>query len=93
LEDSPGLLKVMLFAMPLPYIALQAGWIVTEVGRQPWIVYGLMKTKDAVSPIAASQVGVTLAAFIVIYSLLGAVAFYLVAKHARRGPAPVKVEG
>ena len=91
LEYSPGMLKVMLFAMPLPYIALQAGWIVTEVGRQPWIVYGLMKTSDAVSPIAASQVWVTLVAFIAVYSLLGAVAFYLVSKHARRGP--VQVEG
>ena len=97
LEYSPGMLKVMLFAMPLPYIALQAGWIVTEVGRQPWIVYCLMKTSDAVSPIAVSQVGTTLVAFIAVYGLLGAVAFYLVSKHARRGPEPapaaVKVEG
>jgi cytochrome d ubiquinol oxidase subunit I len=97
LESSPGMLKVMLYAMPLPYIALQAGWIVTEVGRQPWIVYGLMKTSDAVSPIAVSQVGTTLVAFIAVYGLLGAVAFYLVSKHARRGPEPapaaVKVEG
>ena len=98
LESSPALLKVMLFAIPLPYIALQAGWIVTEVGRQPWIVYGLMKTKDAVSPvIAASQVGLTFAAFLGVYGLLGLVAFYLISKHARRGPEPapvtVKVEG
>jgi cytochrome bd-type quinol oxidase subunit 1 len=59
-----------------------------EVGRQPWIVYGLMRTRDAVSPIAASQVGVTLTAFILVYSLLGAVAFYLMAKFARQGPEP-----
>ncbi len=63
LEDSPLYLKVMLWSMPLPYIALQAGWIVTEVGRQPWIVYGVMKTKDAVSPVAASQVGIFLRGF------------------------------
>src|SRR5271157_2678366 len=44
LESSPSYLKMMLYALPLPYVALQAGWIVTEVGRQPWIVYGLMKT-------------------------------------------------
>jgi len=88
LLDSPGFLKIMLYAIPLPYIALQAGWIVTEVGRQPWIVYGLMRTKDAVSPIAASQVGLSLAAFILVYSLLGAVAIYLMAKQARRGPEP-----
>jgi cytochrome bd ubiquinol oxidase subunit I len=89
LEGSPGYLKLMLYAIPLPYIALQAGWIVTEVGRQPWIVYGLMRTKDAVSPIATSQVAISLAAFILVYSALGAIAFYLIAKQARRGPEPL----
>ncbi|MGB9291912.1 MAG: cytochrome ubiquinol oxidase subunit I, partial [Desulfobaccales bacterium] len=88
LESSPCFLKVMLYAIPLPYVALEAGWIVTEVGRQPWIVYGLMRTGAAVSPIAASQVAVSLAAFLVVYGLLGGVAFYLIAKHARRGPEP-----
>jgi cytochrome bd ubiquinol oxidase subunit I len=88
LESSPGYLKVMLYAIPLPYLALEAGWMVTEVGRQPWIVYGLMRTSDAASPIAASQVGISLAAFILVYSLLGVVAFYLIAKFARQGPEP-----
>ena len=88
LEESPGFLKVMLYAIPLPYIALQAGWMVTEVGRQPWIVYGLMKTRDAVSPVAASQVWVSLGAFVLVYSLLGAAAFYLIARYARLGPPP-----
>jgi cytochrome d ubiquinol oxidase subunit I len=88
LENSPGYLKLMLYAIPLPYIALQCGWIVAEVGRQPWIVYGLMRTSDAVSPIAASQVWISLVAFILVYSLLGAVAFYLIAKFAKQGPEP-----
>jgi len=91
LLDNPGYLKLMLYAIPLPYIALQAGWIVTEVGRQPWIVYGLMRTKDAVSPIAASQVGISLAAFVLVYSLLGAAAFYLMTKVAKQGPEPLTV--
>jgi cytochrome d ubiquinol oxidase subunit I len=89
LEDSPWFLKVMLWSIPLPYIALQAGWIVTEVGRQPWIVYGVMKTKDAVSPVAASQVGASFAAFIVVYTILGIVAFYLCRKFAIQGPEPL----
>ncbi len=88
LESSRGYLKVMLYAMPLPYVALQAGWIVTEVGRQPWIVYGLMKTSAAVSPIAVSQVAISLAAFIAVYGLLGGVAFYLITQQVRRGPEP-----
>jgi cytochrome bd ubiquinol oxidase subunit I len=91
LEDSPRYLKLMLYAIPLPYIALECGWMVAEVGRQPWIVYGLMRTSDAVSPIAASQVWVSLTAFILVYGLLGAVAFYLMARFAKQGPEPAPV--
>ena len=89
LVDSPLYLKVMLWSIPLPYIALQAGWLVTEVGRQPWIVYNVMRTKDAVSPIATSQVGTSFAAFVVVYTILGIVAFYLIRKFAIQGPEPV----
>jgi cytochrome d ubiquinol oxidase subunit I len=78
----------MLFAIPLPYIAIELGWVLAEVGRQPWIVYGLMKTSDAVSPVAGSQVLISLIAFILVYGLLGAVGFYLIAKTAKEGPAP-----
>ncbi len=92
LLESPRLLKVLMFALPLPYLAAQAGWVVAEVGRQPWVVYGVMKTADAVSPIAAQQVAVSLAAFVLVYSLLGAAAFYLIGRHARRGPEPPAVE-
>ena len=88
LVESPGYLKVMLFAIPLPYIAIELGWVLAEVGRQPWIVYGLMKTSDAVSPVAGSQVLISLIAFILVYGLLGAVGFYLIAKTAKEGPAP-----
>ena len=94
LVESPRYLKIMLFAMPLPYIAIQAGWIVTEVGRQPWIVYNMMRTKDAVSPIAASQVGFSLFAILAIYTLLGVTGFYLIIKHILKGPeaAPAAVK-
>ncbi|MFP4389623.1 MAG: cytochrome ubiquinol oxidase subunit I, partial [Desulfococcaceae bacterium] len=86
LTAHPNFLKLMLFAIPLPYIANQLGWVVAEVGRQPWIVYGLMRTSDAASPVAASQVGVSLAAFILVYGLLGVLGFYLMAKFAAKGP-------
>ncbi len=86
LLESPRLLKTLLYAIPLPYLAMEMGWTVAEVGRQPWVVYGVMKTSDAVSPIAGSQVAVSLTAFVVVYSLLGLAAFYLMAIHARRGP-------
>jgi len=85
-ENCRGLLRILFFSIPLPYLACQFGWIVAEVGRQPWIVYGLMKTSEAVSPISTTQVGLSLPAFIIIYALLGAICFWLIAYHAIKGP-------
>jgi cytochrome d ubiquinol oxidase subunit I len=79
-------LWVMLFAIPLPYIANEMGWVLAEVGRHPWIVYGLLKTGDAASPVAASQVMTTLVGFILVYGLLGLAGFFLIAKSAIKGP-------
>ena len=91
LEGQGLLLKLLPYMIPLPYLANQLGWTVAEIGRQPWIVYGLMKTSDAVSAqITTSQVATSLVAFIGIYALLGAVNFYLLFKFARKGPAGVE---
>lgn len=87
LLESPLLLKIMLFSIPLPYLAIQLGWIVTELGRQPWIVYGMLRTSEAASPIAVSQVMTTLVGFLLVYSLLGFAGYYLIFQHAKRGPA------
>jgi len=89
LESSPRFLWLLLFSIPLPYLAGQAGWIVAEVGRQPWIVYGLLRTKDAVSPnIVSGQVMFSLIGFGLLYTLLGIVGLYLMIHHARKGPDP-----
>ncbi len=93
LTDKRLYLKIMMYAIPLPYIALAMGWIVTEVGRQPWIVYGLMKTKDAASPVYGGNVLLTLIGFIVLYGVLGTVCFVLMIKIARKGPEPAQVKG
>jgi len=87
LMESPLYLKLMLFSIPLPYIANELGWMLAEVGRQPWIVYGLMKTSDAASPVAGSQVLTSLIAFLLVYGLLGAVGVYLISAHVKKGPA------
>jgi cytochrome d ubiquinol oxidase subunit I len=87
LTESPGYLKLIMWSIPLPYLAVEFGWLVAEVGRQPWIVYRLMRAAQAVSPIDVIQVVLTLAGFIVVYGLLGVVDFYLLAKYARKGPA------
>ncbi len=86
LLESPKFLAMMLYSIPLPYIAIQAGWVLAEVGRQPWIVYGLMKTSDAASPVMGYQVMISLIAFVLVYGLLGGVGFYLMGKHAIKGP-------
>ncbi len=90
LLESPKYLKIMLLSIPLPYIAIEAGWVLAEVGRQPWIVYKLLKTKDAASPIVTSQVATTLVGFILLYGFLGAIGFYLIYKNARMGPVEDK---
>ena len=86
LSESPLYLKLMVLSIPLPYLACEFGWMLAEVGRQPWIVYGLMKTADAYSPITAVQGGVSLGAFVLVYLTLTATAFYLIARAAGRTP-------
>jgi len=87
LEDYRLFLTVLLFSIPLPYIANQLGWIVAEVGRQPWIVYGVLKTAAGVSKnVSTAQVAVSLAGFTLLYGFLGVIDIYLLGKYARKGP-------
>ncbi|MFO8057953.1 MAG: cytochrome ubiquinol oxidase subunit I, partial [bacterium] len=86
LERFPRLPWIFILAIPLPYLALQCGWILTEMGRQPWIVYGHVKTSEAASTLAAGQVWTTLLGFLLVYGLLGIINFYLVIRFARQGP-------
>jgi cytochrome d ubiquinol oxidase subunit I len=84
---SPCLLKVLPWIIPLPYIAIQLGWIVAEMGRQPWIVYRMMRTSDAVSPgVSSGQVIGSLIGFTLIYALLAGLCIFLLIKYARQGP-------
>ncbi len=83
---SPLLMRCLVWTIPFPYIGIMLGWAVAEVGRQPWIVYGLMRTSDAVSPVPGSSVAISLVAFIVVYSMLGLVDIYLLRKYACKGP-------
>jgi cytochrome d ubiquinol oxidase subunit I len=77
----------MLFSIPLPYIAGQLGWIVAEVGRQPWIVYGVLKTSQAVSrSISTIQVYASLLGFTLLYGTLGVIDIYLLTTFAKKGP-------
>ena len=64
------LLQAWVAAVPLGYLAVETGWITREVGRQPWIIYGLMRTREAASPLPGATVAASLITYLVLYSLL-----------------------
>jgi len=80
-------LKTLLITLPLPILTMELGWMAAEMGRQPWVVYGLLKTKDAVSVVVpAGQILATIIMFALIYSLLLALLIFLISKEFKRGP-------
>ncbi len=90
LWESRKLLKTFMWSMPLPIIACQLGWITTEVGRQPWIVYHIMKTSDAISKtVGAGEILFSVILFSAIYLLLGSLYIYLFIQEMKHGPEPV----
>ena len=89
LEQTPWLLRAIFWSLPVPYLANSAGWIVTEMGRQPWIVFGLQRVEQAVSPnVSSGAVWTSLIGFTVLYGLLAVVGVHLLKKFARQGPEP-----
>lgn len=90
LESKPWMNKILMWGVALPFIANISGWIFTEMGRQPWVVFGLQLTRVADSPsVDAWMVFVTLAGFTLIYAALGGIAFWLAMRFIRKGaPAP-----
>ncbi|NRB47309.1 MAG: cytochrome ubiquinol oxidase subunit I [Saprospiraceae bacterium] len=87
LFDKPWLLWVFVWAVILPQIANQTGWFAAEMGRQPWVVYGLLRTSDALSKaVTANQVLFSLILFFIIYTLLLALFLYMMNKKIQHGP-------
>ncbi len=85
--------RIAVWAFPLPLAAMILGWIFTEMGRQPWIVFGLLKTADAVSPnITGLEVLISIVAFTLIYGALAVVEFRLLKRAAQAGPDPLTPE-
>jgi cytochrome d ubiquinol oxidase subunit I len=87
LYSSPVLLWMLMLAIPFPYIATTAGWMTAELGRQPWVIYGLMRTMDGASPRVSSGNGLfTLLGFMGLYMVLGILFLFLVAREVAHGP-------
>lgn len=81
---------ILMLSVPFPYIANAAGWITTELGRQPWIVYGLQRTIHATSPnVSTGTVAFSMLGYLGLYLVLGILFLYLVGREIAHGPAPV----
>jgi len=94
LESSRGLLWVLMLAFPFPYIANTLGWMTAELGRQPWLIYGLFRTSDGYSKVVSSGDTVfTLIGFVGLYFVLGVLFLVLVGREIIHGPGDVVVAG
>lgn len=90
LENHTLMLKALLFALPLPYIANSTGWYVTEGGRQPWMVTGLQTVEKGISQnITTVEVWISLIGFTAVYSALAAAAIYVAVKFIKQGPPSI----
>jgi cytochrome d ubiquinol oxidase subunit I len=85
--DGKWLLRALVAAGPLGFLAIEAGWVVTELGRQPWIIYGVMRTKEAVTPM--SKIAIPFLLFTLLYLFLSIVVFYLLRRQFMKTEAPV----
>jgi cytochrome d ubiquinol oxidase subunit I len=93
LENARWYLWTAIVATAFPFIAATAGWLLTEMGRQPWIVQGLLKTSQAHSPnVGSTTIAVSLGVFVVLYVVLGVVDFVLMRRYARLDPPPLRAE-
>jgi cytochrome d ubiquinol oxidase subunit I len=93
LEKARWYLWTAIVATAFPFIAATAGWVLTEMGRQPWIVQGLLKTSQANSPnVSNATIGASLGVFVVLYVVLGVVDFVLMRRYARLDPPPLRQE-
>ena len=93
LYDARWLQRTCVLMMPSGFIAVLAGWITTEVGRQPWTIYGLLRTADSVSPIGAEAVAASLLVFIFVYfSVFGAGIFYILRLMAKSPDAGIEFD-
>jgi cytochrome d ubiquinol oxidase subunit I len=86
LYASRWFLHVLVWVSPLGFLAVLAGWFVAEVGRQPWTVYGILRTADAVSPVPGGSVLVSLLLFVLVYGIVFGAGLYYIAKLVKRGP-------
>jgi cytochrome d ubiquinol oxidase subunit I len=87
LFDTRWFLRLLVLCAPSGFVAVLAGWVTAEVGRQPWVVYGLLRTADAVSPVPGVSILTSLALFVLVYGVVFGAGIYFIAKVIRQGSA------
>ena len=92
LTDNRLFLRFAVAMGPAGFVAVIAGWIVTEVGRQPWVVYGVLRTADAVSPVTTGSVATSLLIYISVYAIVFVAGATYILRLLDKGPAPGEVE-
>ena len=92
LDTSRWYLWPVSHAWWLGFVAVLAGWVVTESGRQPWVAYGILRTADAISPVPAASIATTLALFVVVYGIVFTMGIYFINRLIARGPEGAAVE-
>jgi cytochrome d ubiquinol oxidase subunit I len=91
LFHSRAALWALMLAVPFPYIANTAGWLTAELGRQPWVVYGLLRTRDGYSNlVSAGSTWFTLLGYMGMYTVLGIAFLFLVQRLIVQGPSPLR---
>ncbi len=93
LDTSPVFLRVAALSWPAGFIAIISGWMVTEIGRQPWIATGILRTAQAASPLTTETVAVSLALFVLVYGVVFSTGIYSINRLINKGPAPAVIAG
>src|SRR5207344_3015593 len=86
LFETRWYLRVVAHTWWIGFVAVIAGWIVTETGRQPWIVHGILRTADAVSPVPGGSIATTLALFVLVYGVVFSLGIYYINRLIAKGP-------
>ena len=92
LFETNWFLKALSFSWPAGFVAILAGWWVTETGRQPWIAHGILRTADAASPVSANAVLTTLILFVIVYSIVFSMGIYYINRLIEKGPTGASVK-
>jgi cytochrome d ubiquinol oxidase subunit I len=84
-------LQIATYSWPIGFIAILAGWITTETGRQPYVAYGIVRTENALSPVGLATVAASLVAFVLVYTVVFSIGIYYIRRLVLGGPKPAPV--